>query len=89
MIKNSTVIVNKLGLHARPCAQLVSVACRFESEIHFSKDELRVNGKSIMGVMILAAEKGASIIVEAQGPDEKEAVEALMEVIKGGFGEEI
>ena len=89
MITRKATIVNKLGLHARPCAQLVSVASRYESEIYFLKEGLRVNGKSIMGVMVLAAEKGTEIGIEAQGPDEEEAVEALAEVIKSGFGEEI
>lgn len=89
MITRTATIVNKLGLHARPCAQLVSVASRFESEIHFTKDGLRVNGKSIMGVMVLAAERGTQIGIEAQGPDEEDAIQALVEVIDSGFGEEI
>ncbi|UCC44714.1 MAG: HPr family phosphocarrier protein [Candidatus Zixiibacteriota bacterium] len=89
MVSKSATIVNKLGLHARPCAQLVSVATKFESEIFFVKNGLRVNGKSIMGVMVLAAEKGTVITIEVQGPDEDEAVEALLEVIDSGFGEEI
>ncbi|MCB2231633.1 HPr family phosphocarrier protein [bacterium] len=87
MVKKSTRIVNKLGLHARPSAMLVTTAGRFESEVHFTKDGLRVNGKSIMGVMMLAAEKGAEIIVEADGPDEEQAVEALLKVIESGFNE--
>ena len=89
MIRRTASIVNKLGLHARPCAQLVSTATRFESEVSFVKDNLRVNGKSIMGVMMLAAEKGSEITIEADGPDEDEAMIALVEVIESGFGEEI
>ena len=89
MIRRTTTIVNKLGLHARPCAQLVSAATRFESEVSFVKDNLRVNGKSIMGVMMLAAEKGSEITIEADGPDEEEAMAALVGVIESGFGEEI
>jgi phosphocarrier protein len=89
MIRRTATIVNKLGLHARPCAQLVSTATRYESEVSFVKDNLRVNGKSIMGVMMLAAEKGSEITVEAEGPDEEEAVAALIDVIESGFGEEI
>ncbi len=89
MVSKPATIINKLGLHARPCAQLVSVATRFESEVYFVKSGLRVNGKSIMGVMVLAAEKGTVITVEAQGPDEEAAVEALVEIIDSGFGEEI
>lgn len=87
MIKKTARIVNKLGLHARPAALLVSTASRFDAEIFFSKEGLRVNGKSIMGVMMLAAEKGSELVVEAEGPDETEAVDALMKVIESGFGE--
>lgn len=87
MIKKSTKIVNKLGLHARPSALLVSTASKFESEVHFTKNGLRVNGKSIMGVMMLAAEQGSEIIVEADGVDEVETVDALIEVISSGFSE--
>lgn len=87
MVKKTARIVNKLGLHARPSAMLVTTAGRFESEVHFTKDGLRVNGKSIMGVMMLAAEKGSEIVVEADGPDEEQAVDALLKVIESGFNE--
>ena len=87
MIKKTTKIVNKLGLHARPSALLVTTASKFASEIHFTKDGLRVNGKSIMGVMMLAAEQGSDIIIEADGADEEAAVEALIEVVSSGFNE--
>ncbi len=87
MIKKKTKIINKLGLHARPSALLVSTASKFESEIYFTKNGLRVNGKSIMGVMMLAAEQGAEVIVEAEGTDEESAVDALIEVISSGFSE--
>ena len=87
MIKKSTKIVNKLGLHARPSALLVTTAGKFESEVHFTKNGLRVNGKSIMGVMMLAAEMGSEIIVEVDGPDENTAIEAIIEVINSGFSE--
>lgn len=89
MITKSHPIVNKLGLHARPAAMLVTEAAKFRSEVFFIKDEIRINGKSIMGVMMLAAEQGSIITIEVEGPDEKEAMEALLEVIKSGFGEEI
>ena len=89
MTKKTASIVNRLGLHARPAALLVSTASRFEAEVFFSKEGTRVNGKSIMGVMMLAAEKGSEIVVEAEGPDEVEAVEALLRVFASGFGEEI
>ncbi|MBD3403751.1 HPr family phosphocarrier protein [candidate division GN15 bacterium] len=87
MVKKTTRIVNKLGLHARPSALLVSTATRFESDVYFTKDGLRVNGKSIMGVMMLAAEKDSEIVVEAEGPDEEAAVEELVKVIESGFNE--
>ncbi len=89
LTSRSTTVVNKLGIHARPSAQLVSVASQFEAEVHLTKDGLRVNGKSIMGVMMLAAERGAEILIEADGPDAEAAVGALVEVIDNGFGEEI
>ena len=89
MIKKTATIVNKLGLHARPAAQLVSTASGFESEVFYTKDDLRVNGKSIMGVMMLAAEKGTRLIIEVDGPDEEQAMTAVLQVIESGFGEEI
>jgi phosphocarrier protein len=87
VIKKTTHIVNKLGLHARPSALLVSTAAKFESEVFFTKEGLRVNGKSIMGVMMLAAEMGAELTIEVDGPDETAALEALLAVVAGGFGE--
>ena len=87
MISQQTEIVNRLGLHARPSAQLVTVASRFKSQVHISKDGLRVNGKSILGVMMLAAEKGSKLLLEVDGPDEQEAMAALIKVISTGFGE--
>lgn len=87
MIRKSTHIVNKLGLHARPSAMLVSTAAKFQSEVFFTKDGLRVNGKSIMGVMMLAAEMGAELEIEVDGPDEQAALDALLAVVASGFGE--
>ena len=88
MIKHTATIVNKLGLHARPSALLVTVAAKFESEVFFTKDDLRVNGKSIMGVMMLAAEKGTELLVEVDGSDEEAAMEEILRVIGAGFGED-
>ena len=87
MITKKTTIVNKLGLHARPSALLVSTAAKYQSEVFFTKDDLRVNGKSIMGVMMLAAEMGSQVLVEVDGADENEAIEAIVKVIESGFGE--
>jgi phosphocarrier protein HPr len=81
------VIVNALGLHARAAAQLVQVANRYHSEIHVEKDGSTVNGKSIMGVLTLAAAKGSSIKVSCEGEDAETALAALAKVIENGFGE--
>jgi phosphocarrier protein len=86
-VKDVTV-ANVYGLHARPAAEFVKLAGKFESEILVSKDGLEVNGKSIMGVMMLAAEKGSMIQIRARGADAREAVEALVRLVADGFGEE-
>jgi phosphotransferase system HPr (HPr) family protein len=88
LVSQEVTIVNKLGLHARPAALLVKTATKFESEIFFKKDGLEVNGKSIMGVMMLAAEMGSKVLVVAKGPDEKEALAAVAAVFAAKFGEE-
>jgi phosphocarrier protein len=81
-------ISNKLGLHARAASHFVQVASRFESEIFVTKNEQEVNGKSIMGILILAAPKGAEISIKAVGSDAMAAVAALGELIDNRFGEE-
>ena len=87
MIERDAMVVNSLGLHARPAAQLVRLASNYESEIHLVKDGVPVNGKSIMGVMMLAAECGSSIGVRADGRDEEAALAAIVDLIATGFGE--
>jgi phosphocarrier protein HPr len=87
MTETTTIIVNPLGLHARPAAQLVKLANTFASDIELLKDGVPVNGKSIMGVMILAAECGSAITIRASGADEGAAVAALSELVRSGFGE--
>jgi phosphocarrier protein len=87
MIERDAKIVNPLGLHARPAAALVKLASGFQAEIEVVKDGMAVNGKSIMGVMMLAAECGSSVTVRADGPDEQQAVEALLALLARGFGE--
>ena len=82
------VIRNQLGLHARACALFVKTAARYKSEVFVSRDDLEVNGKSIMGVMMLAAEEGAIIKVRAMGEDEVAAVAAIKELVDGKFGGE-
>ena len=82
-------IVNKLGLHARPSAKITQVASKFRAEIWMTKGARRINAKSIMGVMMLAAARGASVVIEADGPDEEAAVNALCALIAAGFEEEL
>ena len=81
-------VLNRLGLHARAAAQLVRLANGFASEIHVLKDGIDVNGKSIMGVLMLAAPKDTKILIRAVGPDAEEAVAAIGEMIARKFGEE-
>ena len=87
MPERSVQIVNKHGLHARPAAEMVKAASRFKSDITISRDDLEVNGKSIMGVMMLAAEYGATITLRASGPDADDAIDALAGLVSSRFGE--
>ncbi len=87
MIKRTAKVTNRLGLHARPAALLVTTATKFKSQFFISKDSIRVNGKSIMGVMMLAAEMGTELILEVDGPDEIEAMAAIAKIIESGFEE--
>jgi phosphocarrier protein len=87
MAERSVQIVNKHGLHARPAAELVKTASRFTCDITISRDDLEVNGKSIMGVMMLAAEFGASITIQASGADAEAAVDAIAALVAARFGE--
>ena len=87
MIKTTITIINKLGLHARASAKFVSTAARFQSHIDVIKNSQTINGKSIMGVMMLAANKGSEIIMEIEGPDEVQMNEALVQLINNFFGE--
>lgn len=79
---------NKFGLHARPAAEFVKLANQFKSEIMVTKEETTVNGKSIMGMMMLAAECGVEITVRASGPDAESAVNELTALVQNGFGED-
>jgi phosphocarrier protein len=87
MPQREAEIINKLGLHARAAAKLTQLAGRFKSDIWLSRNGQRVNAKSIMGVMMLAASKGSSISIEASGEDENEALQALVDLIGSYFGE--
>jgi len=88
MLVDEFVIPNKLGLHARASALLVKTASRFDSDIKIEREDIEVNGKSIMGIMMLAAAKGSIIRVKVDGSDEDEAMNVLGDLIKDGFGEE-
>ncbi len=87
MQKREVEIVNKLGLHARASAKLTQTASRFECEVSLSRNGRKVNAKSIMGVMMLAAGKGATVVIETDGPQESEAMQALVALISDRFGE--
>jgi phosphocarrier protein len=87
MIERETTVVNQEGLHARPAAKIVRLASSFSSDIELLKDGMAVNGKSIMGVMMLAAECGSAITIRADGPDAEQAVNAISQLVSEGFGE--
>ena len=87
MAERSVQIVNKHGLHARPAAEIVKAASRYQSDVTISRDDLEVNGKSIMGVMMLAAEYGATITIRATGTDADDALSAIAALVANRFGE--
>ena len=87
MIERQVTVVNSLGLHARPAAQLVRLASTFASDVELVKDGVPVNSKSIMGVMMLAAECGSVLVVRTDGADAEAAAAAMAELISSGFGE--
>ena len=87
MVQKEVVIINKLGLHARAAAKFVTLASSFSSDIDISRDGQSVNGKSIMGVMMLAASLGTGIRIEAEGEDAQAAIDALEELVNNRFGE--
>ncbi len=87
-VEKEIPIVNRLGLHARPAAMFVRIASRYRSEIWVSKEGEEVNGKSIMGLMMLAAGQGSKLRVRCEGPDAEKALEELQELIKARFNED-
>ena len=87
MVEKEVTVINQLGLHARPAVLLVKTASQFSSDVKLSKDDVEVNAKSIMGVLILAAEKGSIVKISADGSDEEKAVEAVEKLFADGFGE--
>jgi phosphocarrier protein HPr len=87
MARAETEIINKLGLHARASAKLTQLAASFDSDVWMEKNSRRINAKSIMGVMMLAAGKGSKVVVETSGSDEQEALDAILKLIADKFGE--
>jgi phosphocarrier protein len=87
MIKSHITISNKLGLHARASAKLTKLASGFKCEVHLTRNARRVNAKSIMGVMMLAAGLGSEVEIETDGPDEEAAMQALRQLVEARFGE--
>jgi phosphocarrier protein len=88
MLNREIEIINKLGLHARAAAKLVSCASAYQSDVHLLRNGQRVNGKSIMGVMMLAANQGSQLEIEIEGADEDKAMQAIVTLIQERFGEE-
>jgi phosphocarrier protein len=89
MMTRECVIRNRLGLHARAAAKFVHTATRYTSHIRVGRDGKLMDGKSIMGILLLAAAAGTSVIITADGIDEREAIDALCRLVEGGFGEEL
>ena len=88
MLRKEFLIINKLGLHARASALFVKTASRFTADVKLAKEGVEVNGKSIMGIMMLAASKGTSVALSVDGTDEGEALQTIGDLITNGFGEE-
>ena len=87
MESRTVTVTNPLGLHARAAARFVHLATRFQSRITVTRNSKVMDGKSIMGILLLAAARGSAIVISADGPDEAEAVSALVELVESGFGE--
>jgi phosphocarrier protein HPr len=87
MIEHEVTIRNRAGLHTRPAAAIVKLAAKFKSDFFIEKDGFQINGKSIIGVMTLAAEQGSTLLVRFDGPDETEAYQAMAALFESGFGE--
>jgi phosphocarrier protein HPr len=89
MMTRECVIRNRLGLHARAAAKFVHTATRYSSQIRVGRDGKLMDGKSIMGILLLAAAAGTSVMITADGVDERDAIDALCRLVEGGFGEEL
>jgi len=88
MTSQSVLVVNQLGMHARAAAKFVHLAAKFQSQVRVARDAREMDGKSIMGLLLLAAARGTTIRISAEGGDEAEAVAALADLVQSGFGED-
>ena len=88
MISESVTVVNQLGMHARAAAKFVHLATRYEARVRVARDAREMDGKSIMGILLLAASRGSTITITAEGQDEHDAVKALVALVESGFGED-
>ena len=89
MTSRSVTVVNQLGMHARAAAKFVHLSTRFESRVRVARDGREMDGKSIMGILLLAAARGSTIAISADGADERAAVDALVALVESGFGEDV
>ena len=87
MIEKEIEVVNRAGIHTRPASMIVKTSAKYKSDVYLMRDGFSINAKSIIGVMTLAAEQGAKLLIRADGPDENEAVENLAQLFADGFGE--
>ena len=88
MVAKTVEITNKLGLHARPASHLVKISAKYQCKVYLNKEGFEINAKSIMGVMMLAAERGAQLEIKCEGPDEQECLDALVKLVEDKFYEE-
>ncbi|NBB75252.1 MAG: HPr family phosphocarrier protein [Bacteroidetes bacterium] len=89
MIERQVTVQNRAGIHTRPASMIVRTASQFDADVYIQKDNYEINGKSVIGVMTLAAEQGATLTLVVEGEDEDEAADALVELFEDGFGEEM
>ena len=89
MTSQAVTVVNQLGMHARAAAKFVHLAGRFDARVKVARDRREMDGKSIMGILLLAAARGSTITISADGADERDAVEALVALVRSGFGEDV
>jgi phosphocarrier protein HPr len=89
MVSGDVVVVNQLGMHARAAAKFVHLATRYHAHVRVSRDAREIDGKSIMGILLLAAARGTTITISADGSDERDAIKALIALVASGFGEDI